>query len=411
MNIEGGYVIINAIAYCLVPIYLYWKHHAPSDVLYLSILWAFSAVSSIFYYFSPIYDFFISDSINPLSLIFYFICYLGLLYPLLSLNSSTLRITVTPQQWNVLMPIIYIIVIASILPIIENFNELFKGGLSGVYQLGEKYEEISSDMRNGFFKSNLSLPSRMLMARFLNPLVYITPILFFLYLGKKDKDIRLAVLLFLSSILFGIMTLSRGQRSILTSQMLYMVYLFLLFKNTIPYNQYKKIKKIGLIVGGIFGFFFLSITMSRTGLYEQIGGDSNDVILATALRYYGEHFFNFGTMLFESDPFCMGDYWANFYSSNPQGWDYWTRRLGCPAQLFYGTIGDFYKDFSLYSLPLIIVGGFMLKKCKMSHVSTAIFLLMWSILLTNGLFACFFEFGLTPFPCLIIAIILKLKKI
>lgn len=411
MDAEGIYVILNAVAYCLVPIILHWKFHATSDVLFLTILWACSAISSIFYYFSPIYDFIISDSINPVSFVLYFACYLGLIYPLLSMNSSTIRINISQQQWNILMPVVFIIVIASVLPLIENIIELFKDGFSGLYQLGEKYEQISSEMRSGHFKSNLSLPTRLLQSRLLNPLVYITPILFFLYLGKENKNKFIVILLFLSSILFGIMTLSRGQRSMLTGQLLYMVYLFLLFKNTFPEYQYKRIKKVGQIVGGIFVFFFFVITVSRTSVYDEVGGVTNDVILGTALRYYGEHFFNFGALLFDSDPFCGGDYWLDFYSLDPKGWDYWTSHLGCPAQLFYGTIGDFYKDFSWFSLPIILIMGFLLKGCNMSQISTAVFLLLWGILLTNGLFACFFEVGLTPIPCIVIAIILKIQKI
>lgn len=411
MNIESIYVITNAIAYCVVPIILYRKYHATSDVIYLSLLWAFSAISSIFYYFSPIYDLVIEEEINPLSLLFYFCCYLGLLYPLLSMNSSTLKITISNKQWGYLMPIIYIIIAASFIPLLENFKELFKDGFSGLFQLGEKYEEISSNMRGGYFKSNLSLPTRILQSRFLNPLVYITPILFFLYLSRDNKKKSIILLLFLSSILYGIMTLSRGQRSILTSQFLYIIYLLLLFKNTIPKIQYEKIKKMGLIVCGLFGFCFFAITISRTGLYEQAGGVSNDVILATALRYYGEHFFNFSALLFDSDPFCMGDYYLDFHSSEPKGWEYWSMHLGCPAQLFYGTIGDIYKDFSIFSLPIIILFGYLLKQCNMTQISSVIFLLLWGILLTNGLFACLFEVGLPPIYSIIIALILKIQKI
>lgn len=411
MNIESIYVIINAIAYCMVPIVLYRKYHASSDVLYLSLLWAFSAISSLFYYFSPIYNLVILEDINPMSLIFYFCCYLGLLYPLLSMNSSTIKINISKKQWRYLMPIIYIIIAASIVPLLENVRELFKDGFNGLFQLGEKYEEISRDMRGGFYISNLSSPTRFLQARFLFPLVYITPILFFLYLSKDNKKKSITILLFMSSILYGIMTLSRGQRSILTSQFLYIIYLFLLFKNTIPKLQYENIKKTGILVCCIFGFFFFAITMSRTGLYEQAGGVSNDVILATALRYYGEHFFNFSALLFDSDPFCMGDYYLDFHSSEPKGWEYWTTHLGCPAQYFYGTIGDIYKDFSLFSLPIILIFGFLLKKCNMSKISTTFFLLLWGILLTNGLFACLFEVGLSPIHSIIIALILKFQKI
>lgn len=411
MNIESLYVIINAIAYCMVPIVLYRKYHASSDVLYISLLWAFSAISSIFYYFSTIYNFVIEEDINPLSLIFYFCCYLGLLYPLLSMNSSTLKITISKRQWGYLMPIIYIIIAASFIPLIENFKELLKDGFSGLFQLGEKYEEISINMRSGFFKSNLSLPTRILQSRFLNPLVYVTPILFFLYLSRDNKKKSITILLFMSSILYGIMTLSRGQRSILTSQFLYIIYLFLLFKNTIPKLQYEKIKKTGILVCCLFGFLFFAITISRTGLYEQAGGVSNDVILATALRYYGEHFFNFSALLFDSDPFCMGDYYLDFHSSEPKGWEYWSMHLGCPAQLFYGTIGDIYKDFSIFSLPIIILFGYLLKQCNMTQISSVIFLLLWGILLTNGLFACLFEVGLPPIYSIIIALILKIQKI
>lgn len=411
MNAESIYVIVNAVAYCLVPIILYRKYHASSEVLYLSLLWAFSALSSILYYFSPIYDLVIEDSINPFSLIFYFCCYLGLLYPLLSMNSATLSITVTSKQWKFLMPIIYIIVLASVLPLVENFHELFKDGLSGLYQLGEKYEEISREMRNGYFKSNLSYPARRLMSGLLNPLVYITPILFFLYLGKERKSKLIVFLLFLSSILFGIQSLSRGQRSILTSQLLYIIYLLLLMKNTMPKHQYKRIKKYGLLFIGVFAFFFVVITMSRTGIYDQAGGFSLIVVLATALRYYGEHFLNFSSMLYDSDPFCMGEYYLDFYSTNPKGWEIWTTQLGCPAEFFYGTIGDIYKDLSWVTFPIIILGGVLLKKCKNSKISTLIFLLLWAILITNGLFACFFEVGLTAIPCLIIAFILKIRKL
>ena len=46
------------------------------------------------------------------------------------MNSSTLKITISNKQWGYLMPIIYIIIAASFIPLLENFKELFKDGFN-----------------------------------------------------------------------------------------------------------------------------------------------------------------------------------------------------------------------------------------------------------------------------------------
>lgn len=406
MKLEAIAVYLSCILYVVTALFA-WRHFKKfNEVVYITCLWAFSALACAYYYDTSYYYAMVSSEINIFALFFYFACYLLLLYPLFYVNSDTINISISNDKWKILMPIIYIAIFTSLLPIVESLQEFLRHDIS---ELGAVYEEANKDILEGVHKSYLSRLGGFLFMRFQAPLMYISPVLFFVYLRKENKKNLIAILLLISSFTYSIFSIARGQRAMITFQGLFFLYVYLLFRKGLSDELQRKVKIYLLGFFSLFIVVFLYTTLSRSNI-DNVDAASNEIIYMFLGRYYGEHIVNFASMLFQANPAKWGEYaYLTQYTVERQ-LDF-DNYLGIKNYLFYGSIGDLFKDFS-YLLPLIFLfTGRALKRISPTTVGAMVLLFLWAIILVGGTFGLIYETVQSPLIAILIALFLIKSKI
>jgi oligosaccharide repeat unit polymerase len=252
---ELNIVIINTLFYW---IFLFWyikRYHHFDEIALIIALWAFTSLCSVFFYSTPLYAIqLLKNPVTLLPFIYLFIVFLITLMPLFKYNSSNIQHISCSSP--LVLPLIYFLATVSYLPMIEIVMNIITNGLN---PFETSYSDAIRDPR--WFMSWIGRKSSAFS--YVTP--FITPALFFYYLGSGKRNILVIIGLIFSFLVLPLSMMTAGSRWAPVNGLLYFIYLFFWLRNIIPPKIKKKV--IFIFGSGTALLLFLSavITLGRFG--------------------------------------------------------------------------------------------------------------------------------------------------
>lgn len=366
---------INAFLYAMLFLYSYKKCKNKSHVLLISFIWFISSIFSIFYVQSDIKW----ESIHEttfLPFIYLFGVFILTYWPLLIVQSKKLVI----DESKFINKVCLFISIIAFIPFIENVIKIFLSGFS-MADLAENYEnrgDINFDLRSHMSFVGSKLNSVLIFMQ------HITPILLFNYLSqKREKKLIIIIGLICAILNIALFSFNLGSRGVTFNLLLYVCFIFLLYKDHLSKKYLKIITITGSLLSGILILCLVYITISRFG-------NTQYTLLDWVYRYAGESFVNFNNDLFYISNYTNGENTFPFIFNNGQRNIYELSKItGVRAYVYYTYIGDFYMDFGPYitiilvSFLSILFYRFLKKREKLNLGSIIIYSLYSMIMLLS----------------------------
>lgn len=403
---------INFLLYAFLS-YILWKKKC-KVVLFISLLWTFSALMGIYYYSSDSYRVGLYDiSLGPF--LFLYIGFVILLIPLIKQKKEIHHVIYKKRIYiDIISWIIILICIEPFFELLYLFYDLITSGR--IMLLGASYDDVSNDRAEALVQ--LSALGKSLSAYFRNFKI-ITPVLFFYNLQQEKTNAFLLIGLLCVSISPSLNNLTIGNRTELIWFLLYFSTLYLLLKNTIHPGKTKYVKIVIIAIFSVFLLFFIAITLGR-----YLIGHGEDSASSFLIQYTAESMYNFNTYAFHEPTPMYGHQAFNYFIDKANGTastlgdfrNYLNVHMRSPSWIFYSIIGDFYIDFGLIGALLFIVVISLIYSNTLSGTSISLeVLLLFSIYLyavANGLFYCCYMMSWAPaIYCIIFYLLLKLLKI
>ena len=379
---EYQYTLINMLLFFGISIYTYKKRHIiGKHILLITVLWLVSSIFSLLYLDSPI-RYYTNHQVKLLPYLYLYGCFLLTLMPLL-------RINVMGKDFIDNSTFIYklslFVALCAYLPFIENAIHLCKvgGGDSLAEMYGERLEE-------GFdARAHMSWLGARLQS-VISFFTYISPILFFNYIaGNNKKKWYIVVGLLMASLNLSIVSFSQGGRGTSFNLLLYILFIYLLYKSYFSDKINRKVRLVFFVIGVFMIAVMGIITIGR------FSEDSTYNLTDWILRYAGESFVNFNTELFYIDRYTDGRVCLPFlYNETQLDRSIIEGILGVRGIVFYTYVGDLYKDFGPY-ITAIVIGllswlfYWKFKKNQMMNLGNTIIYCLYAALIllsTNCMF-------------------------
>ncbi|WP_319227433.1 O-antigen polymerase [Draconibacterium orientale] len=356
MNEEGLLVILNALLYSFTLIYLFYKKKEIDPSIFILALWSMSGILGVIYFFSEI----LRDSPNNITLIpFLYLFILFVITNLFFLKNDFKKIKYIHNKSKLILPIIYIIAIISFLPFVENAIYLIKSMGSDLSTFSEGYLGERNDFADtsghlSYIGYHLNIISVYLR--------YISPVLLFYYLTKtKIKKIVVLGLVF-SSLNPALFTLTYGTRLFAIEDMVFFIFLLLLFKGLINKRILKWIKIFSILAISLTFIGFVMVTISR---FEG----RSLFLFDWVARYGGEGFINFNRDMWHIDSFTYGEnsfgslkYFLGLNSTPRDAFDL-QDITKISMIVFYTYIGNLFSDFgAFFTFVILAVYSFLIRQ-------------------------------------------------
>lgn len=379
------YIIFNAILYAATLIYEIWKRKSFTKTALIWFIFSLNAIFAIPFYSASIEPY---ENITLLPFLFLYLCIFISVYPLSQLKVDEIKVS----NSSFLNLIIYILCFVSITPFIENIihiNDVFinESGIADIY------ETKMDDNVNKAALINWYDPVSRYFNSICLQLQELSPILLFYYLTKpKIKKLIIVglIMAILNPMLYSMALAGRGMASI---AILYMVFLYLLFKKLIPQDRLKIMNYLGMGTAVLFVFMFAIMSIVR------LEAQTNNYEMITWLSlYFGESMLNFNDRMWNAPCLMYGDYSFSFFKDlfglNTVGGimecrEYWAPKLGFSIGRFFTYVGDIMGDFGwLGAFAFIsIISSWIYKNVKNKttiNISKLILFVCWAKVLVAG---------------------------
>jgi oligosaccharide repeat unit polymerase len=379
-------LILNLIFYFSIFVFGFKKNKvSPSS--FIALIWFLGSFCAIIYYYSALFKHDSGSNILPsiglMPILFILLCFLIYYKSIEKFDNRIQHVT----NMNVLYQILIVLIaFSAYLPFIENVMYLFKDFNLAKFALVYDNREEDFDVREHMTWLGARLNSLGTLTKYLHPIFLLS------YLRQKNKKRIITIGLILALLNPMILGLSMGARY----QIMYTIFNFLIaaliLKDTLDNTLKIKLKKVGLVVIGLFSIVLIVFTLVRFSV-------ENDHFIEVfpvqdyVASYAGQGFINFSI-----------DVWTNLKNhtdgANSFNLILGSDRLGLDSitnirmYVYYTIFGDFFIDYGLYSVLIIIFLScfFYFTKTingKMS-IGTVILLHLWAIGLLDGLF--YFQF-------------------
>lgn len=244
LNIDLFCIYFNAISYLIILFFLLKFNKKSTVSIFLLSIWCISAASSIIYY--PIFNSLIQRKNLDIEPYIYLLILSNIFFiPIYSFKNKKLKHIYTNIKFLRLTA--YIISVLSILPFLENLVYTLTNFGNNVNQFGENYGE------NVKYLSSIS----QILYRWSTYFSIINSVLFFIFLTLKDESKYIKFGLFISMVLPILGNLNGGSRFSFVTEILYVIYLYILFYHLLDIKLRKKFYSIlSLLV--LYYFLFLS---------------------------------------------------------------------------------------------------------------------------------------------------------
>lgn len=362
------------------------------------------------------------DNLRIAPYMFLFCCLFISFYPFYRKDSSICGITI--GSWHLFKYVIIGIGIISILPFIENllhvittYNSSNSDALADVYS-----DKMSGDFDRSQFINWFSFPGRICNAINLK-LQFCTLFFLFLYVCTSEKNKLFTFLLSLGALNPVLYQLNMSGRSTLVWFFIRSLLLLFILYGFLKKDTRAQIVKVG-VIGLAVGIGLLSIlTLAR---YNANEGANSVSILTWLSLYIGESSLNFNNDMWDINVLTQGDNSFSFFK-NILGFDtftdylerraYWGPLTGVDPVRFYSFIGDFFSDIYFFTLPLVFVVSFFLRRLINKSPNPTVFSLYlyytWGFICTSGI-TCYTlktnQSMIDMTVCLIVVAILSVKQ-
>lgn len=396
---EMLYVIIYAVLNCM----LFFVYHIKRKVVDIGTLplfvWSISSLLAIYLFIDNGSEYVIlknSDRITLLPYIYLFSIYLLGLIPVLKIQSNRIQYVRTKGYSNFLYPLTIFFIVVSLLPLIENFFYLINSfdsnimtGLSDTYD-SKKYAWKTWHSLLGKKMETILILFNKLLA-----------ILFFYWLPSKKNILFKIFALFplLTCLLYGFLTASRAA---IVLDLTYIIFLYLLLKNTLSDSMQKKLKTFMLLGTSVIFSLILIITYAR---YNESVADSHDFsVFKWIAIYLGESTLRFNAQMWNIDTYMLGDkcfpglksiIGLDTFTNLIDRRNYWEPKIGIQNNVFYTYVGDFFSDFGMIGailLVLLFILPFRWIHIKHSSLtlSSILYISIWySVILYGSTYYCY----------------------
>lgn len=327
---------LNAVLYVSLLAYAIMRRHG--ILIMISAIWLLCAVIGIIYSLIPF-----KESNNDLTIapyIYLFILFIIGLSPISKLRAIDGKELKVVYNERIVYGIVVVLAICSFLPLFESLIHIVSSGLGNLASI---YEDRPDDFDKRAYFTFIGRIFYSVEEYF----EFLTPTFFFVYVTmfkEKKMWIIIGLVVALLNPLFN--NLANGQRYYAVVFVYMILYNYMLFYKMIDERQRKFLGQLSLIIGGIMGLLFVSISLNRTtGGTEELGAAYGFV------RYMGESMYNFNTDCYWITDFVGGEHsLKGFYTylgiDNASIEDQ-TSLLGIVSNNFYTYIGAFVMDFGL----------------------------------------------------------------
>lgn len=235
----------------------------------------------------------------------------------------------------------YILSICSFLPFLENIIHLGSGNTMSTLSDNYGAQELTTsfDARAHMSWLGARLNSVTLLCK------YITPILLMNYLsGSKKKKKWIIIGLIMGIFNPAICMFNMGSRWVAIEDILFFLFLFLLYRNVIPSKVSRYIRIIFIAIACILMIGVASITIGR---FEDTDYNLNEWFY----RYIGEGFTNFSTDMWYVNHTADGMHiFRDFYDNAITRLN---RLMGIRMYVFYTYVGDLVADWGIIGCFII----------------------------------------------------------
>ncbi|TLV02388.1 O-antigen polymerase [Dyadobacter luticola] len=389
-------VWINLLLYCCLFLgFQLWARSVRLGSLALFIY----AVSSIFglVFFNSVLSNFSNLKIFPA--IFLFVLFLIVVYPIIRFDTSKLwRITF---NYNVVYWLSMVIGAISILPAIEvtflltKVSQMDQSIFAEIHRLKNEGEGTIDTLQ----LSGISKIMYVLISRFSD----VTPILLFLQLASRKKDWKVIIALLIPIYCVNAMGVVQAGRSTLTYTVVYFLALYLIFKDFLPLNAKKAVRRYGIILLSLVVGIFLFITFAR---YNQKSVAADVPVIEWISLYAGEGTLYFNEFVWNMRGTTNGDYiFAYFkdlldfkaFTDVVERRDYWVLKTNIPQHVFYTFIGAVIEDLGKTggAVFLIFISFLITRATNLARrfltLSNIIILCIWCKIVISGI--TFYAYG------------------
>lgn len=341
MNEEILFVIINAVLYSTAFIFALVKNKTLNVGVFVLCIWAISSLSTINFFTSDLSHVFL-HKVTLIPFIYLFVLILIFFIPVYQFKSNFLEgISYNRKLCFFLSTFI---VLVSIEPFLENFYVAIKGILSGGTQFSESYDQKTDSNYSAAYLSEIGRKLNYITICFKG----ISPILFFLSLikTKYKRNYFIIIGLLAASLNPMVSNMNTGGRFGVITELLYFIFLYLIFKNLYTVQLRKKI----LLYSGVFFSILLFGVVIIT--YVRFQGLTTELSIWDWISLYlGESFVNFNTEMWYIKRFTKGDNSFFLYEFLLGIYEYPERQYvllesvtGIRMNVYYTFIGDFFVD-------------------------------------------------------------------
>lgn len=308
-------------------------------------VWLLSSIASYVYYTIYAQFFRIDIDVNGEALIYLFVCFFISIFPFINIQCSNWGIE---NNYRILKTFAVFIIALNLLPFLA--NTLYFLTHSSVTDMGEKY--------GGDITTITGLPS--MLQRYATYLrVFTTVIFFYLLSCKRKTSIYIYLGLIMAMVNPVLNNLNQGSRYAFVLETLYTLAIYFIFAPHINDKAKKMLRKVGVGMVSIFGFYFAMITINRfTDSFEF--QDESPILISTSL-YAGESSVNFSTMMWGNKNYTNGDncfyifkYLVGAYPTEKRNAEMLQVKSKLPLNTFFTYIGDFYIDFGPFGAFALI---------------------------------------------------------
>ena len=363
--------------------------------LYAILMYSFSSIMSIVFYFQPLahYNGQLNGNISFLPLIYWLTLFSITLIPLFQFDQSEVQsFKYNPKILNIIAVVGFGV---SVVPFFEQLllaPALIGGG--AVEDLGESMV----DLHDNPTLDNMSFLGRNGL-RFNVAIYDLSFIMLFVQLLQKKKNLKIIFFLLFIIITRNLTGIISGHRSAAIEVVMKVLLITLIAYPLIGTGEKKVVHKMIGWTFGIIGVIFAIITIGRQMLYSATR--SEDFTMVYFLSWYaGEGLVNFNQFLPLMKHTADGQftcwYFLHILGQNPPELthDYMYGKMttlqGIPQNIFYTYIGNVVQDFGfiiaaiLLSILALIFKGATRVKGRVMPISTLYLLVFYSTVILQG---------------------------
>ena len=378
--------------------------------------YALAAVFSLFLYNFSNGLFRTYDRITIYPFIYLSICYLVSFMPTYFYEKQGCKIGVNKAQYQIIDILSIILSICAVLPFFESLiqlpSSLSSTAVANVYDrrlMGIETSDYLSWISRKFYY--IIMLSSLLV-----------PICLFLQINKKRKNKYVIFCLILCVVVNAMHEMIRGSRSGLVQNMMYLLAVYLLFRNNLEKKIQAWVKFWGLFIAGISVSTMMIVSISRFSTHQNRNLGN---VYEWMSVYAGEGIINFNNDLWYIKGSTGGYRTCSFFmglkdGKMPSVSDIWDGgdKLGVYGNIFYTWVGEFFFDYGkYYTLPMIILLSFFVTfltnyKFKINIVNFILLCVWAKILIVGPIFYTYttVQSQIELLVCLFFCMILQIKK-